>query len=312
MSENFDYYRVEFKLVREMLGTLSEASIMHEHVTKVAMKAIKKANKEGAKITKAMEKYYGADISDEKQIAEIKGTINTFSELTGTIIEDLPDSMDELLAVAAELEKKYQEIVKRGNMQKATVFMRIAKPGYKYGTWPIISTHMVLGNLKAIASTITNVSTEDKDNKLFKSKVAVREALALDVKAIEFFMEPSNDIRRWGDGSPDMFDMPKEAQAASEPNSDRMLLERPIRFERMGKDETAIAISERLPVDTTFGCTLRVRKNSVLTQSALENLFDYGKNLGFGQWRGSGNMGAYKYKLEKLKDFNETDADGFK
>lgn len=311
MSTNYDYYKVNFKLIREMLGTLSEASIMHEHVTKTAMKAIKKANKEGAKLTKSIEKYYGSEISDEKLVAEIKGTIATFSELTGTVIDDLPNDPEDLLDVARTLEEKYHAIVKNKGLQKATVFMRRNKPDYKYGTWPIISTHMVVGNLKAIATTITNTSTLKKDQKLFQSKVAVKEALALDIKPIEYFMDSSHDIRRWGDKSPDMVDMPEGATDAREPDSDRMLMERPIRFERMGKEETAISLSERLPINTTFSCTLRVRKNSVLTYNVLMELFDYGKNLGFGKWRGSGNMGAYKFKLEKLPDFNETDDDGF-
>jgi hypothetical protein len=42
----------------------------------------------------------------------------------------------------------------------------------------------------------------------------------------------------------------------------------------------------------------------------LKKLLDYGKNNGLGQWRGSGNKGAYAYKLDAI-DYKETLPDGW-
>jgi hypothetical protein len=79
----------------------------------------------------------------------------------------------------------------------------------------------------------------------------------------------------------------------------------------MGKKEAVIAVSEQLPEGTEFGCILRVRKGSAITENALRKLLDLGKNQGLGANRGSGNMGAYRFKLEKLINYEEKAPKGF-
>lgn len=59
---------------------------------------------------------------------------------------------------------------------------------------------------------------------------------------------------------------------------------------------------EVLPAGTEFGLTIKVRKNSVITEDVLKRLLDIGKANGFGLWRGSGNRGSYFYKIKKLSD----------
>jgi hypothetical protein len=284
-AEVWEYYRVDFKITREFLGTCSEASIMAEHVLKKAQKEIKKANKLSGAVSKAAEKWKGEELSDDKMVKELQGIITTFAELSGKIIDPMPYDIDDLLELAERTEQEYYSLIGK-NEQKATVFMRETKSDGS--TWPIISTHMILGNLKENARNITN----NGDKSIFPSKVSIGEIMSLDVKPVEQFMKPSHDIVR------------KE-------NGERDLLERPIRFNRMGKDITAISTSERLPVGTEFGCVLRVRKRSGMTEEALRFLFELGKNNGFGSWRGSGNMGAYRFKLEKLQNYKEPVPPGF-
>ena len=154
---------------------------------------------------------------------------------------------------------------------------------------PMISTHMMVGNFKENLRIVVNGG----DKSLIKSKVAVGETMALVVKPVEKFWVASSDIMRDEDG-------------------DRDLCIRPITFEVMGKRTTAIAMSEQLPEDTIFTGTLRVVAGSVLDDpDTLKYLLDLGKNNGLGSWRGSGNKGAFNYKLEHLPGYKEVFADGW-
>ncbi len=271
----FKYYNVSFKLLRPMLGTCTETSIYNEHILQKAKKEIKRANTLGKKVTKVLDKYQGENISERKEVAELQGVIRAYQALVGKA-DKLPESVEELLDYAKELEEEYNELVAKGESTKATVFMK-DKDGY-----PIISTHMILGNLKENMKVMVN----NGDKSVIKSKVSVGEVFALDVKAVEPFMVPDSDIARTEDG-------------------ERDLLERPIRFERMGKVQTAIAISEQLPEGTEFSTVIRVRAGSPLSEKALRDLLSLGKSNGFGSWRGSGSMGSYVYKLVALPDYVE-------
>lgn len=276
---NFDYYEMRFKLLQPMLGTCAEVSIMYEHVLKKAQKEIKKANKLTNSVSKIADKWKGEELGDDKVIKELQGIVTTFAGLIGKPVVGMPHTVEELLDLAAEVEKEHAELIKKGESQAATVFMcrTIEKNGVKV-QWPVISTHMILGNIKEISRVITN----NGDKSIFPSKVSIGEVCSLDCKAIEEFMVPDQDIVRDKDGK-------------------RVLDERPIRFERAGKEQTAIAVSEQLPAGTEFGCILRVRKKSPLTEDALRKIFDFGKSKGLGAWRSSGMRGAYRFKLVKMK-----------
>jgi len=283
LKDLFDYYMLEIKLTREMLGTCTEASIYHNHVLKKAQKMIKEANRMATKVKKAYEKYKGVELPPEKEVAEIQGIIRRYQEVLGKS-DNLPDSMDDLLDYAQELEAEFNEVCKKGEEVKATVFMR-DKEGHA-----IISSHMILGNLKENFKTMVNNTTAPKTEKLAKSKVSVQEMLTLDVKPVEHFIKPSEDVTKGEDGKP-------------------LIKERPIRFEdNFGNTVTAIAMSEELPIGTEFKCHLRVRKDSPINDKnaeALIVLFHMGKNNGLGQWRGSGGMGQYVFRLKKV-DYDPT------
>lgn len=284
MKSNFTYYRLQLRLLSEQLGTCTEASIYEKHVQEKAKKEITEANRLAKRLTKNLEKYKGVDFSEDKSINELKGILRSYMERTGTK-HDLPDDLTGLLTVADEIREEWEALVAGDKGAAPTVFMR-AEDG-----WPVISSHMILGNLKENLRIITN--NGDKD--IAKSKVSVGEMGTLDIKVVEDFLRPSKDITRNEDGTP-------------------WLLERPIKFDRMGKVETAISRSECLPIGTEYSCTLRVRASSPLNDEAvLSKLLDFGKNNGLGQWRGSGNKGSYAFKLEKLENFKEPSVpDGWK
>jgi hypothetical protein len=277
MSACFSYYELQLKLIREMLGTCPSTDIYAEHILSKSKKLIVQANKTQGKLRKNLQKYLGTEILPEKEIQELQGIIQTYSEILGESF-DLPDDLESLLLLSQEINERVNDLINRGDEMKATVFMR-DEDGH-----PIISSHLILGNVKEILRTIVNSG----DKFCFKSKVQLNECAALDLKVIEPFIRPSKDILR-------------------EEGTDKHKLDiRPIRFEIMGKPTTALSASEVLPIGTILSCNLRIRKGSPLDcLDTLKKIFSHGKNLGLGQWRSSGNRGAYVFKLKELKDFKE-------
>ena len=303
----WEYYEVNFLLRTEMLGTCAEASIMKQHVIEKAKKQIAKANRLDKRI-KSLDKFKGSEIPEEKEISEIQGIIRTYMELTGKPgAESLPNKMDDLMEIAEEVQEDFRQLVKEGEDVKATVFMRdtkvnlgmkLEKGENKATTWPVISTHQILGNFKENANIVINGTAKDDKKKLLPAqlttKVSVGEQFAMSVKPVQPFMIPSNDIVRQNG------------------NGKRQILERIVRWQdQFGKTQTAIATSEMLPEGTTFGCVLRVRKDSPITEEFLKELLEYGKNNGLGSWRGSGNKGSYYWQLKKLPDYQEEVPEGW-
>jgi len=286
---NFTYYKLQLKLLTPMLGTGTEASIYHEHVIEKAKKEIASANRLAAKVAKAQQKYVGAELTEDKSLKELKSVLRTYCQLVGRPLDIPSNDAQAILIMAQEVEAEFQEQIKARETVKATVFMRNAD-----GT-PIIGTHMVLGNLKENLRIVVNSG----DKTLIKSKVAVAETMALDVKFVEDFMVASNDILRGTQADADKLPCGKGKNTVD--GKGRILLERPIRFDRMGKQETAIQLSEQLPVGTEFSCTMRVRSESAMNLEALKKTLDLGKSNGLGAWRGSGNMGSYCYKIEEIE-----------
>ena len=268
---SFRYFNLKIKLITEQLGTCTEASIYAKHVQEKAKKEISTANRLATRLAKSLSKYKGVEFKDEKAVQELQAILRAYMERTG-LKHELPTDPEALILVAAEVKEEWESMMAEDEGAAPTVFMR-DESGHA-----IISTHMILGNLKENLKIITN--NGDKD--IAKSKVSVGEMGTLDIKVIEDFIRPSNDIKRKDDGTPE-------------------LLERPIRFERMGKTETAICRSEVLPAGTEYSCTLRIRDTSPLCDlKNLEKLLDLAKNNGLGQWRGSGKKGSYAYLIEEI------------
>ena len=285
MGQNFTYYQLQLKLTREQLGTATECSIYHEHVLVKNRKFIEQANKLSGKVTKALKKYKGDQIPEEKVLSELQAVLRAYSALQNTVFE-MPKTVEGVIAKAKEIEASFSEgFDKEDDPSKATVFLR------DESNWPIISTHMVKGHAKEVLRTITNSG----DKSIFKSKVQLSESMALDLSFVEPFARASNDI-------------------VKDKKGNRVLLERPLRFTTpMGATQTCISRSEQLPVGTEYKMTLRVRKGSPIDNpDVLERILDHGKALGLGCWRGSGGMGQFKFKLTPLPQFVEGDVDGWK
>lgn len=273
---NYSYYQLDLKIIRSMLATCPDTDIYKEHIINKSRKLIDKANSTEGKLRKHLKKFLEVDFSEVKEVEELKGILRSYSSILGEKI-DLPDDLKSLLEVSKKINERVTKEIESGNEMKATVFMRDEEGR------PIISSHMLLGNIKEILRTIINSG----DKFCFKSKVQLGESTALDIKVVEEFLVASKDIIRLPDG-------------------DRKLNVRTIRFNLLGKETTALQAAEELPVDTQFQATLRVRKGSPLDDiDNLRKIFDMGKNLGLGQWRSSGNKGAYVFKLKALKSFKE-------
>lgn len=302
-GNNWVYFRVGYRLITPMLSTVPEGDVMKEHLIEKAKKMAEKANRLDQRITKLLDKYKGTTIPDSKEVKELQANIRSFGELTGRNPEEvLPNNMDDLLPIAEQVSDDYRALVASGEEVRGTMFLKMnageirAELGNDALSedipddqlWPVISTHMLLGNFKENARIVTN-----NGEPMFQSKVSVGEIFALDVKATTEFMVPSKDIVR-------------------NQNGDRELLERIVRFNDKGTVKTAICVSEQLPKHTEFGCILRVRRTTTVSDQDLEDLLDYGKNNGLGSWRGSGHMGAYIYQFEELPDYQETWPEGWK
>lgn len=304
MSANFSYYSLKFKLMRPMLGTATETSIYHLHIIEKAKKLIAEAQKAGNKIKKSLEKYKGTEISPEKEMAELKGALRASLSLLGKDL-NVPDTIDGILDHAKSVETELAEKTKNLELFRATTFLKNEK-GY-----PILSSHMVLGNIKENLKILVNNGGKDLPTQ-YKSQVS--EMLALDIKAVEPFMVPDKDIlRASNEDEVQALGTPTGGRWLYEPNTKtrRVLLERPLRGKTPQGETISIALSEVLPEGTEFGCTLRVRSDSPMSEDILKRLLDFGKSNGLGCWRGSGNMGAYVFKLDKLEDFKEFVPEGW-
>jgi len=269
----FVFKKVKYKFLTEVLGTCTDVELYNEHVLKKAQKEIAKANKLQGKIIKSLEKYKGAEIPEQKEFEELKAVLRAYQERVGKR-DPLPENIQDLLVYAKDVSEEYEALLAKGDTQKSTVFMR-DETGHA-----ILSTHMFIGNYKENLKSLVNNS--EKGTVAIKSKVATGEVMSTDVKVVEDFVKPSLDIARRPNGDPD-------------------ILERPIRFERMGKTMTAIAMSEYLPSGAEVEFTLRIRAGSPFLD-VLGDLLEMGKLNGIGQWRGSGKKGIYMYQITDCED----------
>jgi len=280
----FVYKKIHYKFLTEVLGTCTEVELYNEHVLKKAQKEIAKANKLQDKIIKSLEKYKGVEISHQKEFEELKAVLRAYQERVGKR-DPLPDTIEDLLVYSKEVTEEYEALLAKGETQKSTVFMR-DESGHA-----IISTHMFIGNYKENLRSMINNS--EKGSLAIKSKVATGEVMATDAKVVEDFVKPSLDLVRNEKGEP-------------------CIIERPIRFDRMGKTVTAIAMSEYIPAGAEVTFTLRIRAGSPFLD-LLPYLLEMGRNNGIGQWRGSGKKGSFMHKMEDCPEpKHEWEKDGWK
>ncbi len=277
VSKVWSYYRVRLKLTTPQLGTCTSSSIWRDHVLAKSKKLIAEANQLTKRMKKALEKYEGDAIRQDKEDAEVRALIRTYQEKMNRI-EEVPAEREEMLRYAERLDVEYLAYIESGEEAKSTVFMRDPSDG-----WPVISSHMIVGNLKENLKIVVNNNVKKRgDVPGLKSKVSVNEMIRLDLRPVEEFIRPSMDVAKDEHGRP-------------------RIMERPIRFEdNFGKTKTAIALSEYLPAGAEYEFHIRVRNDSPWNdEEQLQMFFDYGEGNGLGQNRGSG-YGQYLAKVEKV------------
>ena len=275
----FVYYRFRLHFTTKVLGTSSgDVSIWNQHIVQKAKKLIKEANASRKRLSKELAKYKGSEFSDEKTILELQGIIRRQQQILGQAYI-VPDNVNEILELGQSLQTEIEEKLAERDSARITGFLRDAD-GHA-----IMSSHMLIGNLKENLTSMVNLTEKDTGGirSYVKSKINVGEILTNDVRPVSEFMKPDQDIMRKEDGTPFIF-------------------ERPIRFQNRehGGQEVSIAQSEALPEGTEVEVFLRIRKESVIL-NILEALLNLGKNNGIGQNRRSG-FGAYLYNLKEVKE----------
>jgi len=277
MNKIFDYYDLQLRLREPMLGTNASVDIMHEHVINKSREQIKLANAASKKISKSLKKYKGENISQQKEIEELKGILRAQQELLN-VKEEIPNALDDILLYSKDVEQRLDNYLQDHELYKSTVFLRDSNGNVG------ISSHMILGFVKAVLANVINGG----DKSILKSKVQMGESMSMDLKFCETFLVASHDIIR----DPE--------------TKERILNIRPLRFTRMGQIMSALAASEQLPPKTTFSTTLRIRRDSKINDlEVLESIFSHGKNIGLGAFRSSNMFGTFDFKLKKLEDYVE-------
>jgi hypothetical protein len=279
-DQTWVYYKLYLIFDREVLGAQATLSIYEGHMKEVIKKEMKMVNRLAEKTQKLDMRQ---EISPSKELDEFKGAVRKLQETLGKK-EALPEEREELLAYAKELEDEYREAV--GDAKITTFNIDPVTKKVR------ISSHVILGNMK---ENIKILKESNQQHFINSSKTGCDRMMALDIKVVEPWLYPDQDIVRKEDGTP-------------------FILERPISFpDGFGGTRTAIAQSEILPIGTKLDCTLRCRNgSSVAEEQNIVKLLEFGKNNGIGPWRGSGNKGAYRFKLEKLDDYVEVYADGYR
>lgn len=292
-NDIFVYYKLFICTKSELLATNPAADIMNEHIIQKAKKLMAEASRKEKRVSKALDKYAGEqDICGDKAYLDLRYNLQAYMSLIGSKAA-VPESAEELLDLFAQVKEEFDEMVAQGKAQQGTIFLRNNEGKV------VLSSHMILGNIKEILSNITN----NGDKSILATKVSVGETCAQDIKWVNAYAE----AKQIEDGK--LVDRDSVKDAEGKP----VMLQRSLRIRnpQPGQAAVCISMSEYLPEETIFEFTLRVRKKSVFDKNALEYIFHHGISLGLGQWRGSGGKGAYEFHLEELPDFTE-EKDGWK
>lgn len=75
-------------------------------------------------------------------------------------------------------------------------------------------------------------------------------------------------------------------------------LQRPLRAQTAQGERIALAFSETIPAGSSITFDLLVLADKAAPEALINELFDYGKYRGLGQWRNAGN-GKFSYQMAK-------------
>jgi hypothetical protein len=221
-------------------------------------------------LQKEINKYLKAlQISQERGEEEVNKIIDRLEELSGVELTD----EEKKLAIAGKLDSLKDTFVSL-SIKGTTIFFWDTKTNK-----PCIGDHMIYGFLKAAAIAISRTLPEKKGTVL-NSASYTQSLINQHVRCEEQFLVFDKDIKRLENGEINCFQRSLRAMTAKGPR-------------------VSLAKSEVIEAGASVNFTLKVIKNSEVTQNVLEKLFSYGELSGIGQWRNAG-YGQFKFEMTKI------------
>lgn len=262
----FDKYEVKLTFLRPILATNPcDPNVMDTHILDRQRKLIL----EKATINTQINKYLDQiQISQEKGDEEIQKLIDKLETLIG--YELSPEERED--AIAGKL-LSLKETLQEMDIKGTTVFF-----WDKTMNRPCIGDHMIYGFLKAAGEAISRTLTK-KMGTMLQSASYTSSIINQHCRCEERFITFDKDVIRGADGQPTYLQRSLRAMTAKGPR-------------------ISLAKSEQVDTGATICFTLKVMKNSPLTEEILRKLFDYGELSGLGQWRNAG-WGSFKYEMTK-------------
>lgn len=260
-------YLVTLKFERDVLGTNPcDPHVLDTHILDRQRKLIT----ERRGINKEVNKYLDQlPITKERGEEETNLLITKLETLIGR--EFSPEEKQAALKGELEsLKETFQEL----DLKATTVFFWDKKTNK-----PCIGDHMIYGFLKAATEAIGRTLTK-KAGTVMHSISYTQSLIAQHVRCKDHFISFDKDIKRNANGDP-------------------VYLQRSLRAMTAQGPRITLAKSEVIEAPASLSFTLKVMKNSPITEAILKQLFSYGEISGIGQWRNA-SYGAFTFELEKI------------
>lgn len=254
----FQAYKIKLTMLRDTLGTNPcDPHILDVHILDKQRSLIAQKSKDtNTQINKYLDQL---DISKGKSDEERNRLLDKLEELMGVELT----AEERQAAIAGELESLKQTF-KELDIKGTTVFLWDKKTKK-----PCIGDHMIYGFMKAAAEAIGRTLKGKRGEMLF-STTYTQSVINQHVRCTEQFIAFDTDIKRNEDGTP-------------------AYLQRSLRAKTAQGPRISLVKSEVVEAGATLEFTLKILKDSPLTEEVLKTLFDYGEFTGLGQWRNAGN-----------------------
>jgi hypothetical protein len=261
----FDYFDVELTLIRDMLGTNPcDPSIHDTHILQRQRKLIMEKGGVNTQINKYLDQIPIAKEKGEEELAKIIAKLET---LIG--YELSPEEKEKVIVGELEsLKETFQELDLKG----VTVFF-----WNKEKNLPCIGDHMIYGFLKAASEAVGRTMTK-KNGTMLQSTSYTQSVINQHCRCTDRFIDFDRDIKRTDAGLP-------------------YYEQRSLRVITPQGPRVSLAKSEVVPTGGKVKFTLKILKNSPLTEDVLKILFSYGEMSGLGQWRNAG-WGEFNFTLK--------------
>lgn len=268
MSSLFDQYKVRLVFQRGLLATNPcDPNIMDTHILDKQRKLIMEKGGVNAAINKYLDQI---QISAQKGEAEVGKIVDRLEDMLGYKLSE-EERRDAITGKLASLRQTFQEMDTKGT----TVFFWDRETDR-----PAIGDHMILGFLKASAEAIGR-TLDTKKGEVLHSISYTQSLINQHVRVATQFIPLDRDIVRNSDGTPKYLQRSLRAMTAQGPR-------------------VSLAKSEQVAAGASCAFTLRVMKNSAITEDILRRFFEYGELSGLGQWRNAGN-GQFTFELASLQ-----------